>query len=86
MMPKQFGPTSRMPYWRQMASRSPPAAPRPEVITMRARTPWRPHCAATSGTADGGTAITARSTCPGSSSTDATQGTPSIVWARGLTA
>ena len=75
-----------MPYRRQTASSSAPAAPRPDVITMRAPTPWRPHWAATSGTADGGTAITARSTGPGRSSTDATQGTPSMVRAFGLTA
>ena len=84
--PKQLGPTSRMPYRRQTASSSAPAAPRQELITIRPRTPWRPHWAATSGTAGGGTAITARSTGPGRSSTDATQGTPSMAGACGLTA
>ena len=84
--PKQLGPSSRMPCRRQAAFSSAPAAPRQELSTIRARTPWRPHCSATPGTAAGGTAITARSTGPGRSSTDATHGTPSRVWACGLTA
>ena len=86
--PKQLGPSSRIPYRRQTASSSAPAAPRHELITISARTPCRPHCPATCGTAAGGTAITARSTGPGRSPTEATHGTPSIsgVWARGLTA
>ena len=84
--PKQLGPSSRMPCRRQAAFSSAPAAPRQELSTIRARTPWRPHCSATPGTAAGGTAITARSTGPGRSSTEATQGTPSRAWACGLTA
>src|ERR1700684_1647317 len=84
--PEQFGPTSRMPYLRHIASNPAPSAPRPEVITVRARTPLRPHPAATPGTAAGGTAITTRSTASGRSSTDATQGTPSRDRACGFTA
>ena len=54
-MPRQFGPTSRMPYRRQIASRSAPAAPRPEVITVRAPDARGcPQSAATAGTAGGG--------------------------------
>ena len=84
--PRQFGPTSRMPYRRQMASRSAPSAPRPEVITTRARTPRRPHASATSGTAAAGTAMTARSGTSGRSATEATQWMPSMLWPCGLTA
>src|ERR1700735_3712936 len=37
--PEQFGPTSRMPYLRHIASRPAPSAPRPGVITVRPHTP-----------------------------------------------
>ena len=84
-MPKQFGPTSRMPYLRQVASRSGPAAPSPEVTTTSERTPRRPHCSATSGTAGAGTATIARSTSSGRSATERTHGTPATSSACGLT-
>ena len=85
-MPKQFGPTSRMPCLRQAASRSADiAASSPAVITTRAPTPRRPQRSAASRTAAGGTAITARSTRSGSSSGDSRQGRPLISRAWGLT-
>ena len=83
--PKQLGPTSRMPYRRQVASRSGPASPRPAVTTTRERIPRRPHSAATLVTAAAGTAITARSGTSGRSATEAAHGRPSIECARGLT-
>ena len=84
-MPKQFGPTRRIPYLRQVASSSGPAAPSPEVTTTSARTPRRPHCLATSGTAAAGTATIARSTPSGRSAMARTQGTPATSSACGLT-
>jgi hypothetical protein len=75
-IPMQFGPIRRIPVARQSRrsarSRSRPSAstsPKPAVSTTRARTPFRPHCSATSSTCAAGTAITARSTGPGIAST-----------------
>ena len=85
-MPKQFGPISRMPCRRHIASRpARVAASSPEVITTTARTPRRPHCSAASSTAAAGTAITARSTCSGKSAAAARMGSPPICLARGFT-
>ena len=84
--PKQSGPTSRMPCLRHTASRSAQAATSsPEVITTRARTPRWPHRSATSSTAVAGTAITARSTASGRSSTEDRHRSPPICLARGFT-
>ena len=69
-MPKESGPTSRMPCLLHTASRSAQAAvSRPEVITARAFTPSRPQSSATSRTAGAGTAIRARSGDSGRSAT-----------------
>ena len=85
--PKQSGPTSRMPCLRPTASRSAQAATSsPAVITTRDRTPRWPHCSATWSTAAAGTAITARSTASGRSSTEGRHRSPAICRARGFTA
>ena len=77
--PKQFGPISRMPCRRQAASKpARVASSSPEVITTHARTPRWPHCSAVSTRAAAGTAITARSTCPGRSAGEARAGSPPI--------
>lgn len=61
-MPRQLGPTSRIPQWRQaVVSSAVRLAPRPDVTTTKAPTPALPHWAAVSGTAAAGTARTARS-------------------------
>src|SRR5579875_3414341 len=85
-MPKQFGPTRRMPYLRQIASsREPASASMPEVTTTSERAPRRPHSPATSVTLGAGTAITATSGGSGRSATDGTHGTPSTDRACGFT-
>ncbi len=90
--PKEVGPTSRMPWRRQMASSSArAAASRPEAVTTRALTPRCPQSSAISATAAPGAAMTARSTGSGSAAADLTQGIPVSVPAgdsppRGLTA
>ena len=86
-MPRQFGPTSRMPWRRQQSSSAPVAArSSPELITTSAPTPRSPHSSAIRSTAAAGTASTARSTGPGSAAGDGTHGTPSISEACGFTA
>ena len=81
------GPTSRMPWRRQMPSNSVLAAPsKPDVVTTRALTPRRPHSSAIATTAVSGAAMTARSTGSGSAVTDGAQGMPSSSAALGLTA
>ena len=85
--PKQAGPTSRMPWRRQMPSSSMRAAPlSPAVTTARALTPRCPHCSAIPGTAAAGAATTARSTCSGSAAADGTHRTPFSSATLGLTA
>ena len=74
--PKQFGPTSRMPYLRQMASRSAPSAPRPEVITTSALHAPLAARGCHLGPPPAGTAMTARSTGSGRSATDGEAGQP----------
>ena len=87
-MPKQFGPISRMPCLRQTASRSAlPAVSMPAVNTTSPRTPRAPQASATSVTAGGGTAISARSGVSGRLATSGKHGTPPIPCvAFGLTA
>jgi hypothetical protein len=75
--PRQFGPTSRMPLARAMRTSSAwalrpagPSSPKPDESTTAARTPIAPHSASTPATAGAGTAMTARSTEPGSAATD----------------
>ena len=68
--PKQFGPTSRIPHWRQMSSSLPDwAEVSPEVITTSDRAPRCPHSWATSSTAPAGTVTTARSGASGRAAT-----------------
>ena len=70
-MPRQFGPTSRIPWRRQQSSSACLAArSSPEVITTSAPAPRSPHSSATRSTAAAGTASTARSTGPGSAAGD----------------
>jgi hypothetical protein len=75
-IPMQLGPMRRMPYARQIrtsvlcrSTPAPPVSANPALTTTSARTPLRPHASAASSTASAGTAITARSTGPGTSST-----------------
>jgi hypothetical protein len=74
--PRQFGPTTRMPYrWAiSITSRSNwrPSAPvsrKPAVIMMAAPTPFSPQSSITPATTLLGTTITARSTGSGTSVT-----------------
>jgi len=85
--PKLVGPTSRMPWRRQMPSSSARAAPpKPDVITTRALTPRRLQSPAMLRTAAGGAAMTARSAGSGSAAADGTDAMPSSSAAPGLTA
>ena len=75
--PMQLGPTSRMPSCRvRSASRSSSAAPsgptslNPAEITTREPMPLAPHSSTTLRTRSLGTTITARSTSPGTATTD----------------
>ena len=70
--PRQFGPTSRIPCVRATSSSlvstaapKRPVSPKPAVITVTARTPMAAASSITPGTADAGTATTARSTGSG---------------------
>ena len=90
--PRQFGPTIRMPRDRAAAtssrSSSWPASsrsPKPPETTTTPRTPLRPHCSMTSDTPAAGTAITARSTSSGTSSTLGYARTPPMCRASGWT-
>ena len=76
MSPRQLGPISRIPDSRQLStrrrSRSAPSGPdsaKPAEITVSAGTPFAAQSATTPSTAGAGTAITARSTGPGTSVT-----------------
>jgi len=76
-MPRQLGPIRRMPAARQTASssrwRSAPSGPisaKPAETTTMARTPLAAQSRAAWTTEGAGTASTARSTGPGTSSTD----------------
>src|ERR1700687_2958174 len=90
--PMQFGPTIRTPASRQTASRSAclqtPSSPdslNPEEITTRLLTPFFAHWRAVSTTPTAGTAITARPTGPGISSTVGYATTDWTTRAEGLT-
>ena len=75
--PKEVGPTSRMPWRRQMASsRRGPRRPGRNAVTTRALTPRCPQSSAISVTAAAGVAMTASSTGSGSAATDGLQVTP----------
>ena len=72
MIPRQFGPTTRIPAARAFAitcsSRSRPASPdsrKPAERITASRTPAAPASAITPGTSSAGTAMTAISTGPG---------------------
>src|ERR1700680_1403999 len=90
--PMQLGPTSRIPVSRQTATRSAcrlaPSSPdpaNPEEITTRLLTPFFAHWRAVSTTPTAGTAITARPTGPGISSTVGYATTDWTTGAEGLT-
>lgn len=70
-MPRQLGPTTRMPYARAIrtssswrARPSGPVSPNPEETTTRPFTPFSAHSPTSSSTPSAGTASTARSTSP----------------------
>ena len=84
--PRAAGPTSRMPWRRQHASRAArPAGSSPEVITTSAPAPRRPHSSATSRTAGAGTLTTTRSTGSGRAAADRRHRMPSSSLACGCT-
>ena len=92
-MPKELGPTTRMPRacarrtrsrWR--ARPSSPVSANPLLTTTSPRTPARPQSSTTSATASAGTATTARSTSPGMSVTRVWLSTPCTSHASGFTA
>ena len=75
--PKEFGPTTRIPAprarrsssaWRRAPSR--PSSANPPETTSSALTPASAHSSTTSSTAWAGTAMTARSTRPGTAATE----------------
>jgi hypothetical protein len=77
-IPRQFGPTMRIPASRTTASTSSsrrrPASPtsrKPAVITTMPRTPCAAQSRAAWSTPSRGTVITARSTGPGTSASEA---------------
>ena len=83
--PRQLGPTSTAPASRTRAIRASsrarpvaPASPRPAVIATIARAPLASTPSTASSKPASGTAMTARSTGPSSSATDATVGLPRI--------
>ena len=93
-VPMQFGPQTRTPAARaartREVSRAAPSGPvsrNPELATIAAPIPLRPHSAITSGTRSADTAMNARSISPaGSSLVSFTQGAPSTSRYFGLTA
>ena len=91
MIPKQFGPTMRMPprCARNVNSRwsvapASPTSAKPDEITTNAPTPLREHWSTTSSALSAGTATTATSTTPGTSSRVGYAGTLSMADALGL--
>src|SRR5262249_24108158 len=75
--PKQFGPIMRIPCWGTLsancfwsAAPSTPTSANPAVITTSAQTPLAAQSSTTDNTLSRGTAITARSTCPGTARKD----------------
>ena len=92
MMPRTFGPTSRMPYFRAISmhccSNALPAGPtsrKPAVMITAPFKPRWPLCSSTRGTTLLGTRTTARSTGSGQSSTLGYALSPKISGAVGLT-
>src|SRR5215472_16017365 len=86
-MPKQFGPTRRMPNLRQVArSSAPVSATMPAEMTTSDLAPARPQSCAAATTLAAGTAITARSGGCGRPAADGTLGTPATEVAFGLIA
>ena len=90
--PRQFGPTIRMPCLRATLSssvlhRGARAACLPEaaVMMVTARTPAEAASSITPGTADAGTATTARSIGSGTDHSAGNAGTPQTARAEGLT-
>ena len=82
--PRQLGPTRRMPASRTRSSSlawrsapSPSVSPKPAEMTTSPRTPAAAHCSATPSTCCLGTTTTARSTGPGS---DSSEGQAGIEW------
>jgi len=76
MMPRQLGPTIRMPYcvaicFTSFSSRAPsgPTSLNPAEMITRFLMPFSPHSRAAPGTSLAGMTMTARSTGPGTSST-----------------
>ncbi len=76
-IPRQLGPTMRMPCSRAVATTSSwrrlpssPLSANPAETMTRPFTPMRPHDATISWTCEAGTAMTARSTASGTSSMD----------------
>ena len=76
--PRQFGPITRIPLARARVTRvrcscrpAPPTSANPDETTTRPSTPFAAQSSATSRTAAGGTATSARSTSPGMSLTRA---------------
>ncbi len=76
MIPRQLGPSMRMPdrpamsaSSRSAAIPSPPTSPNPALMTTAPFTPFSPQSVSTSGTTGAGTTITAMSTTWGISAT-----------------
>ena len=91
-IPRQFGPISRAPCARTLASscswrRTPsmPVSANPAEITQRARVPFAIAASASASTMSPGTQKTARSTTSGMSAIDGYAFTPAIEGAFGLT-
>ena len=91
-MPRQLGPTIRMPSPRTLRTSSSwssfppgPLSAKPAVSTTRARTPFSAQSSTTESTAGCGTAMTARSTGPGMSFTDGYAGIDETTSALGFT-
>ncbi len=90
--PRQFGPTIRIPCLRATLSSSVstaaperPVSPKPAVMMVTARTPIEAASSITPGTAEAGTATTARSIGSGIDSSAGNAGTPQTARAAGLT-
>ncbi len=91
--PMQFGPTTRIPEARAFSTRrrsasrpSSPVSAKPAEMTTAALTPFATQSSITLSTSGAGTAITARSSGPSMSRSEATHGTPSISVTFGFTA
>ena len=92
MMPRQFGPTTRMPVRRASSttrsSRAAPSSPtslKPAEMTTAVGTPASPHSAMIPGIEAGGVTMMARSTCSGIEATFGWHWTPRMLGRLGLT-